>query len=72
VFAAVKNSTISVAVLAPLLIVGMGTLLSDAASANQCAARCYAQENDCRRATRGSPSCEAELTRCLQACRAQR
>lgn len=42
------------------------------AEANQCAQRCYAQENACRRATKDSPSCGAELTRCLQSCRAQR
>lgn len=42
------------------------------AEANQCAQRCYAQENSCRRATKDSPSCGAELTRCLQSCRAQR
>lgn len=42
------------------------------AEANQCAQRCYAQENACRRATKDSPSCGSELTRCLQACRAKR
>ncbi len=45
---------------------------STVAEANQCAAKCYAQENACRRATKDSPSCGAELTRCLQSCRAQR
>lgn len=47
-------------------------VLPTVAEANQCAQRCYAQENACRRATKDSPSCGAELTRCLQACRAQR
>ncbi len=42
------------------------------ASANDCAQRCYAQENSCRRATQDSPSCGAQLTRCLQGCRAKR
>jgi hypothetical protein len=46
--------------------------LSTATSANDCAQRCYAQENACRRATKDSPSCGSELTRCLQGCRAQR
>lgn len=41
-------------------------------SANDCAQRCYAQENACRRATKDSPRCGAELTRCLQSCRAKR
>ena len=39
------------------------------ALANQCAAQCYAQENACRKAKAGDPSCDAELTKCLQACR---
>jgi hypothetical protein len=43
----------------------------DAAYANQCAAQCYAQENACRKAKAGDPSCDAELTKCLQSCRAQ-
>jgi hypothetical protein len=47
-------------------------LLPVATSANDCAQRCYAQENSCRRATKDSPSCGAELTRCLQSCRAKR
>ena len=46
--------------------------ISTVALANQCAAQCYAQENACRRATKDSPRCGAELTRCLQSCRAQR
>ncbi len=46
----------------PLQVVGE-------ASANQCAAQCYAQENACRRATSDDPKCGAELTKCLQACR---
>lgn len=37
-----------------------------------CAQRCYAQENSCRRATADSPSCGAQLTQCLQGCRAKR
>ncbi len=41
----------------------------DAAFANQCAAQCYAQENACRKAKAGDPSCDAELTKCLQGCR---
>jgi hypothetical protein len=41
-------------------------------SANDCAQRCYAQENSCRRATKDSPSCGAQLTSCLQSCRAKR
>jgi len=46
--------------------------LPTVASANDCAQRCYAQENACRRATKDSPTCGAQLTRCLQSCRAKR
>lgn len=39
------------------------------ADANQCAAQCYAQQQACMQATKGSPTCSAQLTRCLQSCR---
>lgn len=42
------------------------------AIANDCAKRCYAEENACRRDTKDSPSCGSQLTRCLQSCRAKR
>lgn len=42
------------------------------AHANNCAQQCIAQENACRRATKDSPSCSAQATRCLQACRTKR
>jgi hypothetical protein len=55
------------------LCLGAGaSILPAATSANDCAQRCYAQENSCRRATKDSPSCGSELTRCLQSCRAKR
>ncbi len=42
----------------------------DTALANdQCAKQCYTQENACRKAKAGDPSCDAELTKCLQGCR---
>jgi hypothetical protein len=55
----------------------IGAVLSTVAyptrvSANDCAQRCYAQENSCRRATKDSPSCGAQLTSCLRGCRKQR
>jgi hypothetical protein len=46
--------------------------LPTGASAADCAQRCYSQENSCRRATKDSPSCGAQLTRCLQSCRGRR
>lgn len=38
------------------------------ASANQCASACYAAHNQCRVSTKGSPSCDAQLSRCLSSC----
>jgi hypothetical protein len=67
-----KRLAVSNARFLALVLAGAGAFLSGPATANDCAAQCYAQENACRRATQGSQSCDAELTRCLQACRAQR
>ncbi len=36
--------------------------------ANSCAASCRAQHNQCRIATKGSPSCDAKLNQCLKGC----
>ncbi|HML43727.1 MAG: hypothetical protein JNN24_10230 [Hyphomicrobium zavarzinii] len=58
--------------IAALCLGAFSALLPSVTVANDCAKRCYAQENSCRRATKDSPSCGAELTRCLQSCRAQR
>jgi hypothetical protein len=63
----VKN-TVRYAVAALCLSVAFPTVTA----ANDCAQRCYAQENACRRATKDSPSCGAQLTQCLQSCRAKR
>lgn len=38
------------------------------ASANQCASACYAAHSQCRVSTKGSPSCDAQLSRCLSGC----
>lgn len=43
--------------------------IGDEAVANQCAQQCQAQENACRKAKAGDPSCEAEMAKCLQGCR---
>lgn len=58
--------------IAALCVGAFSALLPTMTVANDCAQRCYAQENACRRATKDSPSCGAELTRCLRSCRAQR
>ncbi len=52
-------------------VVAVAVLSPAPTFANDCAQRCYAQENACRRATKDSPRCGAELTRCLQSCRAR-
>jgi hypothetical protein len=67
-----KKSKLAAALLAPLLLAGSSAVVMQSAAANDCASQCYAQENACRRATQGSQSCDAQLTRCLQACRAQK
>ncbi|MGE0023150.1 MAG: hypothetical protein AB7S70_05895 [Hyphomicrobium sp.] len=54
---------------AALCLAASAAGLSSSALANDCAQRCYAQENSCRRATKDSPSCGSALTRCLQSCR---
>ncbi len=41
---------------------------SGSASANQCASACYAAHNQCRVSTKGSPSCDAQLSQCLAGC----
>jgi hypothetical protein len=35
---------------------------------DSCAANCRAQHNQCRIATKGSPSCDAQLQACMQRC----
>ncbi len=56
-------------VIAALCLTASATGLSSSTAANDCAQRCYAQENACRRATKDSPSWGAQLTGCLQSCR---
>jgi hypothetical protein len=64
-----KRSKLAAVLLAPLLLTGGSAVVVECASANDCASQCYAAENACRRATQGASSCDAQLTRCLQACR---
>jgi len=58
--------------IAALCVSAFSAVAPAVTSANDCAQRCYSQENSCRRATKDSPSCGAQLTRCLQSCRAKR
>src|SRR5262249_54037525 len=55
-----------------LMLVAATAVVPASAQANNCAQQCVAQENACRRATKDSPSCSAQATRCLQACRTKR
>jgi hypothetical protein len=58
---------ISAAALATLLA-ALGLAMSDRVSANQCGASCRNAYNQCRISTKGSPSCEAAFTACMQSC----
>ena len=64
-----KTTVIATLLGTALLLAGS---IVQVASANDCAAQCYAQENACRRATADDPKCGADLTKCLQSCRAQK
>jgi hypothetical protein len=65
------SRTLSLAI-AALCAAAASSALPEVSVANDCAQRCYAQENACRRATKDSPTCGAQVTRCLQGCRATR
>ena len=43
-----------------------------AVAEDSCANACQAEHNQCRVATKGSPSCDAARQRCLQACIAKK
>ncbi len=53
--------------LAILALVGVTGI--PVADANQCAAQCYASHQSCMQTRKGDPSCNAQLTSCLQSCR---
>jgi len=55
--------TLGMAVLGFVLIAA-----APAAFANSCQQSCRAQWNQCRIATKGSSSCDAQLQACMQAC----
>lgn len=50
------------------VILGGTALAIPPATANSCADGCRAAHNQCRIANKGSPSCDAALTRCLSGC----
>lgn len=49
-----------------VLAIGIGA--SQRAVAGACGAGCKNEYNQCRISTKGSPSCEAAFTRCMQSC----
>ncbi len=53
-----------------LLALGMPSLW--VAEANQCVQQCRAAHNQCRIATKGSPSCDGQLQSCMDRCRGSR
>jgi len=63
----VRNAALASVLFAVAASIGTLFAASDA-SANACAASCRAQHNQCRISTKGSPSCDAALQRCLQGC----
>ena len=58
---------VSAVVAAATLALSAFVLRGDA-TANQCANACYAAHNQCRVATKGSPSCDSQLSACLARC----
>jgi hypothetical protein len=47
----------------------LATLALGGASANDCGSACRKAYNQCRIATKDSPSCETQYNSCLQSCR---
>ena len=49
-----------------------GDAAIDLAQADQCVQQCRNAHNQCRIATKGSPSCDSQLQACMDSCRGQR
>jgi hypothetical protein len=60
---------LGVVAVALAVLAGAGLISIERAAADGCAASCRSAYNQCRIATKGSSSCEAEFTRCMQSCR---
>ena len=69
-----QSKVVALAILSAGVVLTAGTVMTHdvAYSGSQCAARCYAQEKACMQRTKGAQRCDADLTRCLQQCRARR
>jgi hypothetical protein len=70
-----RSIIVSAGVACAAVLTGLTFLFADAttscalAQSSSCAAACRAAHNDCRIATKGSPSCDAQFQACLQDCR---
>lgn len=68
------HRTRQVVVALAALVAVVGVALTDAhnaptcAQGNACVSSCRAAHNQCRIATKGSASCDAQLQACVQAC----
>ena len=57
-----------------VMFVGLAAVIADAGQScafgqgNACASTCRSAYNDCRIATKGSASCDAQFQACLQGC----
>jgi hypothetical protein len=66
---AIKLALAGLAIAAGVLLTMNG---SQVAEANSCVASCRAAHSQCRIATKGSPSCDAQLQSCLSGCLTKR
>lgn len=64
------NWALAAGAVAFAVIASAGLFSSDRAVANnKCLAICQSTRDNCRIATKNSPKCEQQFTRCLQSCR---
>lgn len=64
------NWALAAVAIAVAVVATAGLISSDRAVANNnCLAICQATRDNCRMATKNSPTCEQQFTRCLQSCR---
>lgn len=58
--------------LALIGVLTIGDATIEHAQADQCVQQCRNAHNQCRIATKGSPSCDAQLQACMDGCRSRR
>lgn len=54
------------------IIAAVGSATMQLANADNCVSQCRNAHNQCRIATKGSPSCDAQLQACMDSCRPRR